>query len=301
MRQLNAFPIALVLLALGAGMATADTEYGSEVDEGASGVQTRGMTRESVRNLSDMPSGSSGRALPGEGSAARATPAVLYEYKVSGMCGEGDEECQSDANGLDVCRAAGEPGPLSRVMRRETTDGAASGGWSMVGRTCFPDDVPGGANRPALTVAMVRAEFAKTKFATPAVTMQPVGNKTLVTLPAYFRAAWPASGFGPGEVNSVTLVGYPVRIRPVFQSNSFTYGDGGSSGATTSMGGVYPTGDIKHAYSRPGTYRVSASTTYGGEFSVDGGPWMRIPGQVTVAGPTQILEVVTAKNRLVAR
>lgn len=217
------------------------------------------------------------------------------------MCGERDDECQADANGLDVCRAAGDPGPLSRIMRRETTDGSPSGGWSMVGRTCFPDDVPGGANRPALTLAMVRAEFAKTSFAKPTVTMQPAGNKTLVTLPAYFQAAWPDAGFGPGEVHAVTLVGYPVRIRPVFQTNTFSYGDGASSGATTSMGGVYPNGDIKHTYTRPGTYRVSASTTYSGEFSVNGGPWMRIPGQVSVTGPGQSLQVLTAKNRLVAR
>lgn len=295
-------PVLAILASTSILTATAaadDANFMGTANEDSGSLDMRGMNRTELKRLAEQQPTLSRRGA--SNASASAAPAVLYEYKVSGMCGEGDEECQSDANGLDVCRAAGEPGPLSRVMRRETTDGAASGGWSMVGRTCFPDDVPGGANRPALTVAMVRAEFAKTKFATPTVTMQPVGNKTLVTLPAYFRAAWPAAGFGPGEINSVTLVGYPVRIRPVFQSNSFTYGDGGSSGTTTSMGGGYPTGDIKHAYTRPGSYRVSASTTYGGEFSVDGGPWMSIPGQVTVAGPTQTLEVVTAKNRLVAR
>ncbi|YAL83348.1 hypothetical protein ACMYYO_00675 [Dermacoccaceae bacterium W4C1] len=185
-------------------------------------------------------------------------------------------------------------------MRREVTNGSPSGTWENVGRTCFPEDVPGGASRPALTLTVVRSAFADTPFAKPQVSMQPVGNRTLVTLPTYFQVQWPSAGFGPGEVHAVTLLGYPVRIRPVFQANTFTYGDGSSSGSTKSMGGVYPTGDITHRYEKSGTYTVNASTTYSGEFSVNGGPWMQIPGSVTVSGPEQSLTVVTAKNRLVA-
>ena len=62
---------------------------------------------------------------------------------------------------------------------------------------------------------------------------------------------------------------------------------------------MYPDGDIKHAYDTSGTYVTSVSTTYGGQYSVDGGDWADIPGSVTVAGPSSQIQVVTTKNQLV--
>ncbi len=38
---------------------------------------------------------------------------------------------------------------------------------------------------------------------------------------------------------------------------------------------------------------------YGGEFSLNGGPWTRINDQLTITGSPTPLEVRTAENRLI--
>lgn len=227
---------------------------------------------------------------------------MLYEYRVAGTCNRSptaSADCQAQRSRDTQCKDAGEPGPMSSIWRREVTATGPISGWRSVGFTCFPEDVPGGRNNPQLTIAMIREAWARTRFAKPQITMQPVGNKTLVTLPVYFKIRWPAAGYRPDQVRSVSMLGHTVAIKPTFKANTFAFGDGSISGRTTSFGGVYPDGDIRHPYDKRGTYRVHATTTYGGEFSLDGGPWMTVPGTVDITGPSASLRVLTAKNRLV--
>jgi len=113
--------------------------------------------------------------------------------------------------------------------------------------------------------------------------------------------SWPATGFQPGEIDTITLLGTPVRIRPTLQGYTYVFGDGTSFGPTASPGGPYPIGDITHAYPTAGTYNARIDITYGGEFSVAGGAWIPIPDTVTVAGRLQPLTVKTVHARLVTR
>ena len=152
-------------------------------------------------------------------------------------------------------------------------------------------------------MAQVLAAFHDTDFAKPSVQIQPKGNVTLVTLPTYFELTWPSAGFAPGEVDAVDparMLGFRVEIRPQFKSVVYVYGDGSTSGATTSRGGPYPSGDIRHAYDEAGTFPVRADVTYTGQFRVAGGQWIDIPGQVTIQGQPEDLQVRTAKARLYA-
>jgi hypothetical protein len=261
-----------------------------------SGVKVSGiMTRTQTRQLPQIVP--AGRQSGSTGSAATPSP---YTYQTMGVAFRCDrypelslEEC--DRLPITVCAARGEPGPLTSIQRLGEYDVLGDD----VGLTCFPDDVPGGANNPQITLPMIRREMVRANFAKPELSMQPVGNKTLVTLPVFYKISWGASGFHPGEIRAGTLLGHDLRIKPTFKSNTYVYGDGASSGKTSSFGGVYPNGDITHPYDKKGSYKVHATTTYGGEFSLDGGPWMTIPGTVAINGPTQTLQVVTAKNRLV--
>jgi len=150
-------------------------------------------------------------------------------------------------------------------------------------------------------MAQILAAFHNTAWAKPAVHVQPEGNVTLVTLPTYFEVTWPTAGFQPGEIDSTTLLGNGVRIRPTVKGYSYVFGDGTESGPTLSPGGSYPDGDITHAYAKAGIYDSHIDITYGGEFSVAGGSWIPIPDTVTVAGPIQPLTVRTARARLVTR
>ena len=190
-------------------------------------------------------------------------------------------------------------GPEISVYRRVLdTGGKAVGGWENLGISCLPDLVPG---RPTLSIAAIQAQFHKTVFAKPIVHIQPEGNLTLVTLATYFEVTWPTAGFQPQEVDTTTLLGYQVRIRPTLGHYVYVFGDGTSLGPSASPGGTYPSGDVTHAYPKAGVYPTRIDITYGGEFSVNGAAWITIPDTATVTGTVQDLSVKTAHARLVNR
>jgi hypothetical protein len=167
------------------------------------------------------------------------------------------------------------------------------------GITCFPEDAPG--RRRVVTMAMVLAAFHDTNFALATVNIQPEGNVTLVTLPTYFELRWPAMGYQPDEVDAVDparMAGFRVDIRPRLKSVLYVYGDG-TSERTGSLGGPYPDGDVRHEYAKGGSYQVRADVTYSGQYRVNGGTWITIPGDVTIRGTPETLTVRTAKARLV--
>lgn len=210
--------------------------------------------------------------------------------------GDGGNACAPAVTGCQYVPNAS--GPYVKIYRHPA-DETAPVNWEYVGTTCYTSLLPGGAGRPQLTMAMIVKEWKQTPFAKPGLSIQPVNNRTLVTLPTYFSLVWPQTGYQPGEVRATTLLGHRVEIRPTFKSNNFSYGDGTASGPTPSFGGAYPSGDVTHAYDDPGTFTVGVSTTYGGQFRVDGGDWADIPGTATIAGPTQAVQVLTSTNRLV--
>ena len=188
-------------------------------------------------------------------------------------------------------------GPQIRLYRRELdANGAATTGWQFIGTTCLPDLAP---DKSVRGLGDVLRAFHDTRFAKPTVHIQPEGNLTLVTLPTYFEVKWPSAGFQPGEVDADSLLDQQIRIRPTVVGYTYAFGDGTSFGPTPSPGGIYPDGDITHAYAEAGTYDTHIDITYGGQFSVDGGAWITIPDTVTVVGPVQTVTVKTAHARLV--
>ncbi|OLT18316.1 hypothetical protein BJF80_15995 [Serinicoccus sp. CUA-874] len=145
---------------------------------------------------------------------------------------------------------------------------------------------------------MIIEQFHQTDFALPGAVIQPPDGRTLVNLPVYFQLAWPEAGFEPQEIDTTTLIGHEVRIRPTLVGITYLTGDGGSIGPTESTGGPYPDGDITHEYTDAAQVAPYISVEYGGEVSVDGGDWSEIPSTVVIDGPTNPLEVLTSKNRL---
>ncbi|MEP7194173.1 MAG: hypothetical protein ABI903_15080 [Actinomycetota bacterium] len=191
-------------------------------------------------------------------------------------------------------------GPQIQLFRREVdAQNMPIGGWQPIGTTCLPQLVPG---KPVLGMGLILAAFHNTAWALPTVHIQPEGNVTLVTLPTYFEVRWPAKGFQPGEIDPVNLMGFLVRIRPTNEGYVYVFGDGFTE-PTDSDGGTYPEGDITHAYRKGGKYDSRIDITYGGEFSVNGGEWLRIPAteNVTIYGVTTALTVRTAHARLVIK
>ncbi|MDF8265181.1 hypothetical protein [Luteipulveratus flavus] len=238
-----------------------------------------------------------------EGRPAPKKPKVVpYEYTTTMACmgarpgqASGELGC---SQAMSYCQTTvNRPSTYTRVFRRLLGPNNQKSAWEQVGDTCWPEKVPG-KSRPQLTMAMIKEAWTHTPFAKPTLSMQPVGNRTLVTLPTYFQVSWPAAGNEPDEVRSVTLVGQRVEIRPRFKQVRYTFGDGASM-TTQSLGGPYPTGDVTHAYAGAGTVTAGSTVTYGGQFRLGGGAWVDVPGTIDIAGPSQQLQVLTAKNRLV--
>jgi len=250
--------------------------------------------------------------LPGERAVPRkkggGSRVVPVEYTVTDDCsyanpnhpgptpdcgGSGYDQCagRADADGVTAL------GPLSRVWYRALSPADRStSAWQRGELTCFPEAVPG-VSTPQLTMAMVTQQWSTTPVAEPGVSLQPDGP-ALVTKPSFVQVTWPVTGLRPDQVRAVTLLGHQVRIKAVLQTFTYSFGDG-TTVKTTSPGGRWPDGNVRHGWEHAGTYTVGVSATYTGQFSVDGSEWADLPGATTVAGSTHQQRVVTLKTRLV--
>jgi len=98
-------------------------------------------------------------------------------------------------------------------------------------------------------------------------TYQPASG-ALVNLPALFAVNEPTH-LGPIDLS---LSGYAIRLSADAQWR-WDFGDGQLL-ITTQPGGAYPNRSVQHTYGRPGTRSAQVTSTWTGEFTVDGvGPY----------------------------
>lgn len=103
-----------------------------------------------------------------------------------------------------------------------------------------------------------------------------------------------------------TINGQNVVLRATPISYTFDYGDGATLGPVSYPG--YQLGadvwdqptDTSHRYTDPGDYYFALTTTYRGEYSVDGGPWQVIDGTVSRTSDPQLVRVWRTQVGLVA-
>jgi len=143
------------------------------------------------------------------------------------------------------------------------------------------------------TAAAVARAFRRIPVPTPALHIQPVKGRTLVN----FKTNFYASG-GAGFTRTVTLLGHHVTLRIHVATYDFHLGDGRHL-TTAAAGAAYPDLTNNHVYLRRGVVHPSLTTTWAADYRVDGGGWQPVAGTVTKAGPTQRLEVTTARPVLV--
>jgi hypothetical protein len=265
--------------------------FSCSVEEDATYVQ--GMSREALLALEEYPDG--------KGGSSKADPnRPVYEYATIADCPDALPGTETEdilcTRALRSCPPE-TVGPLSAIWRRVMQKGREIEPWDKVGVTCHTDIAPGA--RPALTMADIKAEFLRTPWAKPQVSTQPTGNTTLVNLETFYSVDWSEAGFAPGEVDTGSIRGFTVRIRPKLLGFTYVFGDGTTFGPTTSTGGPYPDGDVTHIYAKPGSFSVRVDTTFAADFSIDGRTWDPIPSTVTVPGPTTTLTVREAKAVLV--
>ncbi|WP_229708890.1 hypothetical protein [Knoellia flava] len=175
--------------------------------------------------------------------------------------------------------------------------------WFFNGTTCGSANLPNTVSTPppTPTLADILAAFRELPFGKPTVNIQPEGDVTLVNLPTYFEAQWPAGRLGPGDVSKpVQLLSWSVEFRIDPARYDFDFGDGSSSGWTTDRGGPHPDGGIRHTYdqSRPQA-QVKVDATLTGSYRVGGGAWVPLDGLADLQDePVTTLQVREAKARL---
>lgn len=300
----------LLILTLVLSLAwTRDRAHGNHVpghiDWGSTAGQdgaatTGGMSRDQVLGLPKSPGDDGKSPVAGVISGPR------YEYGWTTSCsfdppgsGLADVMCMGAVMG---CQNPAEgPGPQSRIWRRTVQDGQGPTPWELVGTTCWADAVPG--SRPTVTMAMIQDVFNLTPWSKPQISTQPSGNVTLVGLNTYYKVNWTSEGYQPDEVEAIDparMNGYRVDVRVKLVNFMWNFGDAQTFGPTTSEGGVYPSGNITHKYLSGGSYPASVTTTFRGDFRINGGDWAPIPNTATVPGPATAVTVRTAEAQLVS-
>lgn len=254
------------------------------------------------------------RQLVNESGSPRNAPIVevagvaveRYEYRTSLGCGN---KTDPDANdnptgctfGLAVCASPANPNGILYYswIRRIGTSTA----WRFNGESCSVAALPPAPTPPppVPSLAQIREAFRSLPFATPTVTVQPVGGRTLVNLPTYFATEWTGPGLTPGDISDpVQLLSWRLEFEVSTDSYTYNYGDGTSSQPTTDPGGPYPHGAIRHTYTQPHPgASVHVDTTLSGRYRVNGGPWQDLGATADLDNePITTLTVLEATARL---
>ena len=95
-----------------------------------------------------------------------------------------------------------------------------------------------------------------------------------------------------------SVLGVPIRVRAIPVSYHWDLGDGNTI-TTEKPGEPYPSEQVSSTYSYEGWYDITLTTTFRGEFSVDGGPWQQIDGTIEVASEPRALFSKSLESRLV--
>jgi hypothetical protein len=99
------------------------------------------------------------------------------------------------------------------------------------------------------------------------------------------------------QVLPTNIDGFAVEVRATPVSYSWDYGDGVQIGPIAATGAALPNNRwgeqtaTSHVYTETGDFQVTLTTHYSGEFSVDGRPWLPIPGEASVSSPPIAISV----------
>lgn len=170
--------------------------------------------------------------------------------------------------------------------------------WARSGaRVCqYPGDPSADEKEPVFTLA----EFRRLPLKPARIVTQP-GRHTLKGAYTNIYADIADQSFSPRLAGKV----FSVRAHP--SSFAWKYGDGTAKTFTIQGGPLRPDQAeldsetrTSHVYAETGDYNISVTTTYTGEYSVDGGPWIPIIGTAQVNSPAVPMSVWRTETHLYA-
>lgn len=147
-------------------------------------------------------------------------------------------------------------------------------------------------NADALIVAIER-EWATLTPQSPTMVLQPQTGWVYANVPTI------AIADGAVNTTTATLLGVNVDIRASPQTYTWEWGDGEST-TTTDPGSPYPDATVTHTYAhRDEPVVITLSTTWSGQYRVDGGVWVDFATSLTSVSPSTDLEVRSPHSQLV--
>ena len=103
---------------------------------------------------------------------------------------------------------------------------------------------------------------------------------------------------------TTTMLGQEVSIQAIPVRWTWDYGDGSETLSNPHPGGPQyefnQETTTSHQYQETGTFPVNLTTDYRGQFSVNGGPWIAIPGTASVDSDPAEADIWRSKSRNVA-
>lgn len=152
---------------------------------------------------------------------------------------------------------------------------------------------PNAATAQQVLPEFTLADFRRLPLPAGTAKVQPGNGYTVVNVPTNVYA-----DARPITLNT-TLLGFPVQVRAKPVRYGWDFGDGGKLGPTTDPGAPYPALRTTHEYKARGSYAITLTTHYTGEYSIAGGAWLPISGEATVRSTAVPVQVLAGHNELV--
>lgn len=217
----------------------------------------------------------------------------LIDFLRAGDCAVTGGNLATPDRGL--CGAAGPPPECEEgatlvqpLWRRDRMSESSSWGpWEKIGDwSCAAPGVP---------TDFTTADFQRLPLAPPGIRVQPATPDVLVNMPTITMADAPEQTF------ATTLLGTQVEVRAAPSAYTWDYGDGSKPVTTTSPGHPYPDHDVHHTYEQPGTFTITLTVTWTGQWRVGGtSAWLPVQGTATTSASHTPITAVEARARLVA-
>ena len=235
------------------------------------------------------------QAAPPLGAARNpaATPVVARRLVPLPCYQPGAVVCGKDAQ---VCQPATDGAPRTLYWIFTGPPGVARPAeeqWQLTASACFSPAEAAAAVPGAAVPVLTAEQFRRLPLPAGDVRIQPGNGRTLVNVPTNVYVVARVA------VIPTTVIGRQVQVRATPTAYDWTFGDGQHL-HTADPGAPDPDLRPTHTYRAPGTQRLALTTTYRGEYSVDGGPWLPVDGTAAVVSPSQDLLVVAARSELVA-
>jgi len=157
--------------------------------------------------------------------------------------------------------------------------------WQIYRDYTCPTDAP--------LLAAIQREWTQLHPQPSDIALQPNTGWVIATVPTVAMA-----GDAP-RLHQATLLGAPVEIRATASAYRWDWGDG-SHTQTSDPGHPYPRATLTHTYPHASAAAtVALTTTWTGQFRINGGAWMPFDSTITSASTPVNLVVYDPRSRLV--